>query len=175
MPTPVAPFVQVLEEDLTAHGGNVLARWTRRFTARSDLALQAYVDYAARSQPSSFGRIGVTTFDLDFQHHFPLGGRQDVIWGLSYRRIADDVTGAFPVSFDPAERTVNLVTGFVQDEIVLVPDQLSLNVGSKFEHNDYTGFELQPTGRILWTPGLSTTIWGAVSRAVRRHPESIAM
>ena len=165
--TPVAPFVEVVEEDLTTHGGNILGRWTRRFSPRSDLALQAYVDYAARSQPTSFGKIGVTTLDLDFQHHFPLGRGQEVIWGLGLRRISDDVTGAFSVSFDPPERTVNLVTGFVQDEIVLVPGQVALNVGSKFEYNDYTGFELQPTGRILWTPSLSTSLWGAVSRAVR--------
>jgi iron complex outermembrane recepter protein len=165
--TPAAPFVQVVEEDLTAHGGNLLGRWTHRFSAQSNLAVQAYVDYAARSQPASFGTIGVTTFELDLQHHLPLGRRQDVIWGLGFRRITDDVTGAFSVTFDPAERSVNLVTGFVQDEIVLVPGQVALNVGSKFEHNDYTGFELQPTGRILWTPSLSTSVWAAVSRAVR--------
>ena len=164
--TPAAPFLELRDEDLTAEGGNVLGRWTRRFS-QSDLAIQAYVDYAARSQPSSFGRIGVTTLDLDFQHHFPLGRRQDVTWGLGYRRIADDVTGAFPVAFVPPERSVNLVTGFIQDEIVLVPGRVALNLGSKFEHNDYTGFELQPTGRILWTPGLSTSLWGSVSRAVR--------
>ena len=167
VPLPDAPFVQALDEDLTAHGGNLLGRWIRRFSPRSDLAVQAYVDYAARSQPSSFGRIGVTTLDLDFQHHFLLGRRQDVVWGLGYRRLADDITGAFNVSFDPPARTVNLVTGFLQDEIVLVADQLALNLGSKFEHNDFTGFELQPTGRILWTPSLSTSFWGAVSRAVR--------
>ena len=167
VPLPAAPFVQTVDEDLTTYGGNLLGRWTRRFSHQSDLALQAYVDYAARSQPSSFGRIGVTTLDLDFQHHFPLGRRQEVIWGLGYRRISDDITGNFNVSFVPPERTVNLVTGFVQDEIVLVADELALNLGSKFEHNDFTGFELQPTARILWTPSLSTSLWGAVSRAVR--------
>jgi iron complex outermembrane receptor protein len=167
LPLPDSPFVQALEEDLTAHGGNLLGRWTRRFSSRSDLALQAYVDYAARSQPSSFGRIGVTTLDLDLQHHFPLGQGQEIIWGLEYRRIADDVTGAFPVTFDPPERTINLVTGFVQDEIVLAQNKLAINLGAKLEHNDYTGFELQPTGRILWTPSRSTSFWGAVSRAVR--------
>jgi iron complex outermembrane receptor protein len=165
--TPVAPFSEVVEEDLTAEGGNLLGRWTRRFSAQSDLSVQAYVDYAARSQPSQYGRIGVTTLELDLQHHFPLGRSQNIIWGFGYRRIIDDVTGAFSVTFDPPERTVDLVTGFVQDEFVLLPGQVALSIGSKFEHNDYTGFELQPTGRVLWTPSLSTSFWGAVSRAVR--------
>ena len=166
-PAPVEPFERVLVEDLEVHGGNVLGRWSREFSPRSDMALQVYADYAARSQPSSFGRIGVTTVDLDFQHHFGLGPRNDILWGLGYRVIADEVTGAFPVNFDPPRRTVQLVTGFVQDEIVAVRNRVALNLGAKFEHNSYTGFELQPTARILWTPALSTSVWAAISRAVR--------
>lgn len=167
LPAPSAPFTENLESDLTAEGANVLGRWSRQLSDRAGLAVQGYVDYAARSQPGYFGRIGVTTLELDFQHHFPLGRRHDLIWGLGLRRISDDITGDFTAAFDPAERTVNLVTGFVQDEIVLAPERVALNIGSKFEHNDYTGFELQPTARILWTPSLSTTVWGAISRAVR--------
>jgi iron complex outermembrane receptor protein len=167
LPAPAFPFTELLSQDLTAHGANLVGRWMRRFSPRSDLLVQSYVDYAAREQPGYYGRIAVTTFDLDFQHHFGLGRRQDVIWGLGYRLITDDITGAFTASFVPPERTVSLVTGFVQDEIILVPGQLSLSLGSKFEHNDYTGFELQPAGRFLWNPDLSTTVWAAVSRAVR--------
>ncbi|HMG99779.1 MAG TPA: TonB-dependent receptor, partial [Terriglobales bacterium] len=40
-------------------------------------------------------------------------------------------------------------------------------VGSKFLHNNYTGFELQPSARVLWTPNSRQTFWGAVTRAVR--------
>ena len=62
---------------------------------------------------------------------------------------------------------MSLITGFVQDEATVVRDRLTVNLGAKFEHNSYTGFELQPTARILWTPSQSTTVWAAVSRAVR--------
>jgi iron complex outermembrane recepter protein len=167
LPTPSAPFVSLIEEDLDVHGGNLLGRWSRRFSPRSDFALQAYADYAVRTQPSQFGRIGVTTVDFDFQHHFGLSRRHDILWGLGYRIISDEISGAFPVAFDPSSRTVNLVTGFVQDEIAVVRNQLGVNVGAKFEHNSYTGFELQPTARLLWTPTQSATVWAAVSRAVR--------
>ena len=167
LPGPSPPFVSVVDEDLEVHGGNLLGRWSRRFSPRSDLALQAYADYAVRTQASQFGSIGVTTIDLDFQHHFGLGSRHDILWGLGYRLISDEVSGAFPVGFDPPSRNVNLITGFIQDEVGVVPDRLTLNLGSKFEHNSYTGFELQPTARFLWTPSLSTSVWAAVSRAVR--------
>ncbi len=167
LPTPDPPFVSQVNEDLEVHGGNVLGRWSRRFSDRSNLALQAYADYAVRTQPSQFGRIRDATIDLDFQHYFTLGHRHGILWGLGYRFIGDDVSGAFPVSFEPPSRDVNLVTGFLQDEVLLVPDRLTLNLGAKFEDNSYTGFELQPSLRLLWTPSLSTTIWAAVSRAVR--------
>ena len=167
LPTPAAPFTQLYTEDLTAEGGNLRGRWSRRISSRSDIAVQAYADYAARTQPSYFGKLGVTTFDVDFQHHFPIGDRQDLVWGASYRLISDEATGAFTAGFEPAERTVNLITAFVQDEIILLSNRISVSLGSRFEHNDFTGFELQPTGRILWTPTLSTSVWAAASRAVR--------
>src|SRR3989442_180001 len=44
---------------------------------------------------------------------------------------------------------------------------MRVTVQSKFEHNDYTGFEYHPTGRLLWTPPKRQTFWAAVSRAVR--------
>jgi len=167
LPTASPPFASLVDEDSDVHGANLLGRWSRTFSPRSDFALQAYADYAVRTQPSQFGRIGVTTVDFDYQHHFGFSRRHDVLWGLGYRLISDDITGAFPIGFDPSSRTVNLVTGFVQDEMSVVRNRLALNVGAKFEHNSYTGFELQPTARILWTPTESGTLWAAVSRAVR--------
>src|SRR5262249_20285861 len=35
------------------------------------------------------------------------------------------------------------------------------------EHNDYSGWEVQPNIRLAWTPNEWQTIWGAISRAVR--------
>jgi iron complex outermembrane receptor protein len=48
-----------------------------------------------------------------------------------------------------------------------VRDAWRLVVGSKFEHNDYTGFEVQPNVRLAWNPAPGRMYWAAVSRAVR--------
>src|SRR4030095_8746876 len=64
-------------------------------------------------------------------------------------------------------RRDGLFSSFAQDEIKLVPEQLSLTVGSKFEHNNYTGFEIQPNARLLWFARPRHTLWTAISRAVR--------
>jgi len=96
-----------------------------------------------------------------------LPGRQGITWGFNYR-FNDDRTGAVPTTmFVPANRDFNLISAFVQDEIGLLPDTLRLTLGSKFEHNDFSGFEYQPSGRLLWTPLPWQTIWASISRAVR--------
>jgi iron complex outermembrane recepter protein len=153
-------------QDFELDGMNVLTRFTHIFDDESDWTLQAYYDRAVRSRPVL--RSEVDSFDVDFQHRFPLSDRHGIIWGLGYRRVEDrqDFDG-FVFSFDPAHRTTHLYSTFVQDQITLADDLLYLTVGSKFEHNDFTGFEYQPSARLLWTPDPRRSAWASISRAVR--------
>src|SRR6185503_2446712 len=81
---------------------------------------------------------------------------------------ADRTTSVPTLVFDPADRTDNLASAFLQDEFTLVPERLRLTVGSKIEHNDYSGVEVQPSGRLLFTPpDPRHTVWASVARAVR--------
>jgi iron complex outermembrane receptor protein len=89
-----------------------------------------------------------------------------VTWGAGYRLLNDSIEGV-SVYFDPERRTDHLVSLFLQDQISLLSDRLKLTIGSKFEDNDYTGFEFQPTARALWRVKPRHSIWTAVSRAVR--------
>jgi iron complex outermembrane receptor protein len=107
------------------------------------------------------------SLDLEFQHRFALGGFQDVIWGVGYRYSQDQFDDTFTVSFDPTSRDEHLYSAFVHDEITLVPERLALILGSRVERKDYSGFEVQPNGRLLWTPTPRQTFWAAVSRAAR--------
>jgi len=163
VPTP--PFSTMLNNDLNTSGGNVLARWQRRFSGLSEMAVQLYYDRTDRDE-KVFREIR-DTLDLDFQHQFTLGKRHAIVWGLGYRVTRDDFNGGFIVALDPKSRSDNLFSAFVQDDITLVENRLRLTLGSKFEHNDYTGFEYQPNVRLLWTPQARHTVWAAVSRAVR--------
>jgi iron complex outermembrane receptor protein len=79
----------------------------------------------------------------------------------------DEIGSSDQIMLAPEERTIQLGSFLVQDEIILVPDQLRLTLGSKFEHNSFTGFEVQPSGRLLWTPHPRHAFWSSVSRAVR--------
>jgi iron complex outermembrane recepter protein len=146
-------------------GGNVSAQWTRRFSTSADLQIRAYYDRTDRDIPATFGEA-LDTYDVTLRHRFG-AGRHDLVWGLEYRHSRDDVTNSPSLAFLPPQQSRHLATFFVQDERALLENRLHLIAGSKFEHNDYTGFEYQPSGRFTWTPSSSQTLWGAVSRAVR--------
>jgi iron complex outermembrane receptor protein len=155
-------------------GGNVLGRWSRTFSADSNMSLQLYYDrdHLANPKPAgSFTPAGtltddLDTYDLDFQHHFQAGPAHNLVWGLGYRFTHDVVGNAPSVGFLPERLDQNLYSAFGQDEIALRPD-LHLTLGTKFEHNEYTGFEWEPSARLRWNFASTQMLWAAVSRAVR--------
>jgi iron complex outermembrane receptor protein len=159
----LAPRTMALENRLS--GGNLLARWSRALAGASHLTLQAYYDRSERDLPSILGETR-DTFDLDFQHALT-SDRHKLVWGLGVRRTRDRFDGSDFISLLPEERTDDLYSGFLQDEIALVPERVWLTVGTKVEENDYTGLEVQPSVRALWTPRPRQSLWAAVSRAVR--------
>src|SRR5262249_6192443 len=73
----------------------------------------------------------------------------------------------FEISYVPGRQRDTTYSVFGEYEVNIVPDKFRLIGGSKFEHNPYTGFEVQPQVRGVWTPTKTSTFWGAVSRAVR--------
>ncbi len=159
------PAMPIVDRNGDFFGQNVMGAWRRTFDSGSDLQVRTYYDRTDR-QDLNFREIR-NTFDIDFIHHIGLQ-RHDIIWGGGARVSPDDFTQTVPtVDFLPHKQTYSLYSGFVQDEIALVPDRLSVTLGTKLEHNSFSGFHAQPSGRISWMPNDQNTIWAAVTRAVR--------
>ena len=157
-------------DTLPAHsrldGQNILARWTRALADESDLSLQFFADRTWRDDIPSTLAVHLETYDFDLRHRFPVGERQSLRWGLAYRLMPNEVHPSTTfVGLLPPRRNMQLASGFVQDEIVLRPDRWSLMVGTKVEHNDYSGFEFEPSVRIACSrPSPSFASVGAYSR-----------
>jgi iron complex outermembrane receptor protein len=96
-----------------------------------------------------------------------VGSRQDVVWGVGLRDNDISTQPGYAISFSPLHRNDLLSSTFVQDQI-RVANSLSFTVGSKFEHNSYTGFEFEPSAQLVWTPSARQTVWGSAARAVRQ-------
>ncbi|MBN1909454.1 MAG: TonB-dependent receptor [Pirellulales bacterium] len=144
-----------------AKESRILTRWTRRLDENNDWAVQLYY-----YNPFAYGvnTNDVATFDLDFQYHTQQG-RHDIVWGFGYRNY-DEYFSAAGGAFTKGDME-QIRSSFVQDTITLVEDRWYATIGSKFDRNSLTNFEYQPTVRFTYTPSEKTSIWGAVSRAVR--------
>jgi iron complex outermembrane recepter protein len=162
-------------------GGNVLGRWTHTTADSASMSLQLYYDHTYLSQPfgaspanppyyTGFPAAALTdnldTYDADFQYHFGWGARQKLSWGLGYRATHEADFDLSVVRFTPPVLDQALYSGFLQDEIMLARS-VYLTVGSKLEHNDYTGYEVEPSARLQWNVDSTQLLWTAVSRAVR--------
>ncbi|MBN1911392.1 MAG: TonB-dependent receptor [Pirellulales bacterium] len=164
-PLPDPPYSETATEDMKVASQNVVLRWEHKISDESDWSFQTYYDRCYRQQLA--GEEMWTTADFDFQHRFPLGARHDVIWGLEYRDIGHyDPNGSFFLSFSPERMRYNMFSAFIQDRIELVEDRLYLTAGTKLERNCFSGFEVQPSIRLLWSPDKHHVVWGAISRAL---------
>jgi len=164
VPLLTAPYFEIVDDSIYAQGGNVLARWNRDLNEGSSLSVQAYIDMLSREQYSLQNER--TVFDIEAQYDLPALGAHEIITGVHYRYSGEKLTSSPIITFAQSTRHDQLISGFIQDKITLEPEHWFLTVGSKFEHNDYSGFEVQPSARLQWQ-GDKQTAWGAVSRAVR--------
>jgi len=160
------PFSQVLDDNARLSGGNVLGRWSRSFGEDSDIQIQGYYDRANRREPN-FEDLR-DTYDIDYTQHMRVKTRQNLTWGAGLRwSHGNDIQVVSGLTFTPASRTDSLFTGFVQDEIALVKKRLSLTVGTKLLHTNFSSFEAEPSARLMWTPTNKTSVWASFTHAVR--------
>ena len=161
-----APYETNVDANADLSGGNFLVKWQRKLHSGGDLQLQAYYDRTNRFEPNLAERRN--TFDVDFVAHSPLPFHQQLTWGAGLRfSHADNPFVTQGLLFLPPQRTDNLYTAFLQDELGLVENRLSLTVGTKLLRTNFTGFEFEPSARLAWTPSQQETFWAAYTHAVR--------
>ncbi len=155
-------------------GGNIVLNWNKEISKKSNILVQSYFYYTRNN-------INAVDFheriaDVDFQHFYNFSKENQFIWGLGYKNIQDKIgastvdagAGSFvPLEYFPSTRNIAIYSAFLQDKIGLIPNELYLTIGSKFERNDQTGFEYQPNARLAYYPTRNQTVWAAVSRAIR--------
>jgi iron complex outermembrane receptor protein len=160
--TPPASIVRITDDTLT--GGNILFRWQRRASDPRSLRVQAYFDRTTRSEFTFKEQTNVA--DLDVQQGLARG-RHRLLFGAGYRAIDNHTQTSGTLRFFPSDRVDQLYTAFAQDDVDLLRDRVTLTVGTKFEHNGYSGSEWQPGARVLWTVSKSHAVSLSANRSVR--------
>lgn len=165
LPAVTAPGFIAVAEEISLADGSFESIWNHTYSATSNSSLQ--FSYSQHRRDDPLNPELRNTYDLDYRHQFAWGRRQDIVWGLGYEDTADRIGGSLTVAMNPPDRAQQLFASFIQDEIALVPERLFLTVGTKLEHNDYTGFEFMPSVRAGWSLSNRNMLWVAVSRALR--------
>ena len=163
--SPTAPFTVSTLGDDDSYGGNVLGRWSRQLNENESVELFASADYYTRNE--IYFEQRVANFNLEAQHNIALNDRNNFVWGVGALANVNNLTGTYAVSVGEENMTHEVFSAFLQNEYAIVPDKWYLTLGSKFEYNDYTGFEVQPNARLAWHATDNQTVWASVSRAVQ--------
>ncbi len=156
------PYLTANRTRLDSSGGNLLGHWQHRMSGKQQLSMQAYYDYATRSEDLN---ITFHTLDLELQYETPVGEYHQVTLGTGYRRIIGDTEESF--QSQAPDRRDSLYNIFAQDAVQLLKDQLVLTLGAKWEHNAFTGSEWQPSAKLLFKPIERHSLWTSLARAVR--------
>jgi len=146
-------------------GGDLTLHWRRAFSNGSDLNVESYFERTIRIGPV----IGETrdTFDIDVLDHIKLGEHQDWSLGGGLRWSPDHYQSNVPGDDVLPHREVDTLHSlFAQDEIHTADERMSLTLGVKIGYNNFTGFDAQPTLRLLYAPNKKQSFWAAVTRAV---------
>jgi iron complex outermembrane receptor protein len=152
------------ERHISLNGGNLLARWTRRPGSGVETTVQVYYDRFFRQVPAQYRGV-LDTFDLDLQQQYGVGPHL-LVFGGGYRQYRGDDLGEGPgFFFDPQQRVSHRSNVFAQAQFD-AGHGVFVTAGTKVEHNEFTGAELQPSVGVRWTRR-TQTVWGTVSRAVR--------
>jgi iron complex outermembrane recepter protein len=159
------PQTHTLSEKVVVDGGDILGRWRRSLSNGSEVSVQAYYDRYNRSYIGSHDVLATTA--LEFEHHLAIGSRHDLVWGAGYRHTDDEFARGYAANLLPLHPDDSLFSTFVQDEVRLT-NSLWFTLGSKFEHNAFTGFETEPSAQLVWTPTRRQTVWTSASRAIRQ-------
>ena len=153
-------------DEVEVSGGNLLGRWSREKAAGDQWRWQVYYDHTRRHIPAT-GREVRHTLDMEFQYNYALIDDHNFLWGAGFNLTEDHIDNSLTTAFQPDSRTDQTLSAFFQDRLTLKDEKVFLTVGSKFEHNDYTGFEVQPNLRLSWLASREQTLWTAISRAIR--------
>ena len=160
--SPTPPFSTTVIDSTPKTGLQIFGSWER---GDEDDTTRAQVWYTRDNQQQVDLSIAIDTLNLQLMRSLRTGAHK-WLFGAGYRLDLSDLEGDFTLTYDPEERARSTFSVFGQDEISL-RDNLRLTVGTQMEHNDFTGFEIQPTLRGVWEPRENHVLWSALSRAVR--------
>jgi len=151
-------------DDLKRIDSRMMARLEHRISGNANQMLQ--VSWLKQNGSQAYIKEHFESIDIDYQMNFIYQSLQ-FDWGLNYRY--NTISFAQSVFLDSDKDLDNLQQygGLIQAQYNFTPDTLDFIIGTKLDHNDLTGWENQPSARLVYKPIENHLVWSAISRSVR--------
>jgi iron complex outermembrane receptor protein len=162
------PIGRMRSDDMThSEGFSLLGRWDRAHASGAETTVQAYLDVMDRQDPV-WGE-DKQTVELEIQHRSLAREGHDLIGGATVRYHDLELNGSEAQALDESYFDNFIASVFLQDEIDLLDDRLTLTLSAKLEHNDTSDSDLEfmPSARLLWNIDSRSSVWAAATRSVR--------
>jgi iron complex outermembrane recepter protein len=165
IPVYTAPFTRSFIDNVGHGGEDLMGRWIHKSLDGEETTLQA--SWAHVIHPQQGLDVNGSVVGISLQHE-KIVGRHDLVAGFSYDfRDAHTSSPDAAVSWSPANLSFNIAGGFMQDEILFLNGVLHFTAGIRVEHNSLSGWDAQPTVRLLWKVSPKQSLWWAYSLANR--------
>ncbi len=143
-------------------GGNLMLIWQITGSKGAQHKVKGYYDRTLLELPTLTDSRKIWNVNYQYQNQWQ---RHEVVAGVGYRAINDNVQ-FLPINYiQPQKQSQGIYQTFIQDDIHL-SDKLHFILGTKFEHNDFTGNEWQPSLRMSYK-FVDSFVWAAWSKSVR--------
>jgi iron complex outermembrane receptor protein len=88
-------------------------------------------------------------------------------FGLNYRNIGLTLTNNDYLTSLNNLDSLQYYSAFLQAQYEHIPSQVSVSLGSKVERNSATGWQHQPSAKVMWKVNEESTLWGSISKGSR--------
>ena len=144
-------------------GGNLKLDWAYSPSTTRSHELQLYYDDTTLETRGLIDKRQVWSFDYQVLQRWR---NHELVTGVGYRQIDDEIETSPAGLLLPVRRSDELMSAFIQDDMAFLDDRLHLILGTKYERNDYSNEEWQPSVRASYAFD-DALIWAAWSKAVR--------
>ncbi|MEM5508004.1 TonB-dependent receptor [Pseudoalteromonas sp. AS71] len=151
-------------DDLKRTDSRVMARLENRISPDANQMLQ--VSWLKQNGSQKYIKEDFESIDIDYQMNFIYQSLQ-LDWGLSYRYNSISFEKSVFLDSDKDLDSLQQYGGLIQAQYNFIPNTLDFIIGTKFDHNDLTGWENQPSARLVYKPIENHLVWSALSRSVR--------
>lgn len=158
------PYGTLAKDSTSASEWSLTADWRHQQSDHSESSIQFAYTGMDRAGLDVSSRTSV--LDLGYQSTVDSAGGSRLLWGVGGRRYADQVPPHQLYSMQDENHEDMVWSAFAHYEKQLGA-KTRLALGSTVEHNQYTGWEFQPSISVLTNASSRETYWVSASRAVR--------